>query len=81
MPVWNFSLTGEDIGKLERLQKIALHIILAEDYVSYNSALKTLGLEKLSERRRKLCLTFGEKALKHSKFPVGSSLHLKSGQG
>ena len=68
VPVWNSSLTGEDICKLERLQKIALHIILAEDYISYNSALKTLGLEKLSERRRKLCLTFGKKAQKHPKF-------------
>ena len=34
VPVWNSSLTGEDVVKLERLQKIAFHIILGEDYRS-----------------------------------------------
>ena len=30
---------GEDVVKLERLQKIAFYIILGEDYRSYTSAL------------------------------------------
>jgi hypothetical protein len=68
VPVWNSSLTGEDVAKLERLQKIALHIILGEDYRSYTSALKTLGIEKLSLRRKKICLTFAKKSQKHKKF-------------
>ena len=78
VPVWNSSLTGDDIAKLERLQKTALHIILSEDYKSYNSALKTLGLEKLSERRRKICLTFAKKAQKHKKFSNWFKLNPKS---
>ena len=48
VPVWNSSLTGDEIISIERIQKSALHIILDEDYNSYNSALKTVGLTKLS---------------------------------
>ena len=68
VPVWNSSLTGEDIANLERLQKTALHIILSDQYTSYTSALKETGLDKLSDRRRKICLKFAKKAQKHSKF-------------
>ena len=68
VPVWNSSLTGEDIADIERLQKTALHIILGDDYKSYNSALNTLGLKKLSERRRRICLTFDKKAEKNTNF-------------
>ena len=63
VPVWNSSLTGEDIANIERLQK-TLHIILSEQYTSYTSALKKTGLEKLSDRRRKIARrTTGEKDL------------------
>ena len=65
VPVWNSSLTGEDTSHLERIQKTVLHIILGDQYRSYNSSLKFSGLQKLSERRRKICLTFAKKALKH----------------
>ena len=68
VPVWNSSLTGDDIASIERLQKTAFHIILGEQYKSYNSALKTLGLMKLSERRRRICSKFARKAQKHTKF-------------
>ena len=64
-PVWNSALTGVDIAKLERIQKTALHVILSHDYRSYSSALRALGLQKLSERRRQLCLNFAKKAEKH----------------
>ena len=57
-----------DIAKLERIQKTALHIILGENYRSYSSALKTLGVKKLSERRKQLCLKFAIQAEKHPKF-------------
>ena len=67
-PVWNSALTGVDIAKLERIQKTALHVILSHDYRSYSSALRALGLQKLSERRRQLCLNFAKKAEKHPKF-------------
>ena len=68
VPVWNSALTGQDISSLERIQKIALHIILADQYISYNVALKTMGLVKLSTRRRKICMKFANKAQKNSKF-------------
>ena len=68
VPVWNSALTGEEIVKIERIQKIACNIILGQNYESYTSALKTLGLEKLSVRRRKICTKFAKKALKHKKF-------------
>ena len=68
VPVWNSSLVGEEIARLERVQKIFLHISLGDQYHSYRSALKLTGLQKLSERRRKLCLSFAKKSLKHEKF-------------
>ena len=66
--MWNSDLTGEDVTALERVQKIVLHIILGEEYISYSSALKTTGLTKLSIRRRKLSLNFAKKAQKNPKF-------------
>ena len=73
VPVWNSSLTGEDIVSIERIQKTSLHIILGDVYRSYNSVLKNTGLEKLSDRRKKICLKFAKRARKHSKkFPAGS---------
>ena len=68
VPVWNSSLTGADISKLERIQKTVLHIVLGQAYTSYSQALKVTGTKKLSERRKKLCLSFGSKAQKHAKF-------------
>ena len=78
VPVWNSSLTGEDIVSLERIQKTALHIILGDAYKSYNSALKNTGLEKLSDRRKKICLKFAKRALKHTKFSRWFKLNTKT---
>ena len=61
--VWHSSLTGEDSAKLERIQKTVLSIILADQYLSYSSA-----LQKLSERRSKICLSFAKKSVKNKKF-------------
>ena len=68
VPVWNSSLTGDDVASLERIQKTALNIILGEQYESYTSSLKTAALMKLSTRRRKMCIKFAKRAQKHSKF-------------
>ena len=67
-PVWNPGLTGEDIINLERIQKTVFHIILGEEYKSYNYALKHLGFLKLSDRREKISITFAKKAQKNPKF-------------
>ena len=68
VPVWNASITGENVSQIERIQKTFLHITLGNRYQSYKSAIKLTGLQKLSDRRRKLCLTFAKKAQKHKKF-------------
>jgi hypothetical protein len=62
--VWHSSLkTGEQVD-LERVQKVALRVILKENYTSYSEALELTGLETLKARRKKLCLNFAKKCLK-----------------
>ena len=51
---WNPNLTKAQITQMERIQKYALAIILAEDYVSYNNALPVTGLCTLESRRKSL---------------------------
>ena len=67
-PVWHPSLTGLETAKIERIQKTALHIILGSKYNSYSSALKTLDVSKLTDRRKQLCLKFALKCEKSPKF-------------
>ena len=49
---------------IERVQKVALKIILGERYSSYSEALELTGLESLKSRRKKLCLNFAKKCPK-----------------
>ena len=67
-PVWSSAITMEDSRKLERIQKVACNIILGENYESYTAATKSLGLEKLNERRKRICMKFAKKSQKHIKF-------------
>ena len=67
-PVWNPGLTGEDIVNLERIQKTVFHIIMGEEYTSYNYSLTRMGSLKLSDRREKITNPFAKKALKNPKF-------------
>ena len=68
VPVWHSSLTGEDRLNIGRIQKSALHIILGDDYLSYNSALKVMKLETLFRRIQKLCTKFAKKCIVSDKF-------------
>ena len=72
--VWHSSITQKERIELERIQKVALRIILKQDYVDYNHALKTTGLETLNDRRQKLCLNFAKKCVRNEQtkkmFPV-----------
>ena len=61
--VWHSSITKQCENNLERVQKSALKVILGEKYVSYDNALKVLGLQSLKERREELCLKFAKKCL------------------
>ena len=67
-PVWTAGLTADESNQIERIQKCAFAIILAENYTSYQSALKKLNRTSLSSRRAELNLTFGKKCLKSDKY-------------
>ena len=56
--VWASSLTLEDDKKIERVQKIALRIMLKEAYLSYDYALRVTNLPTLRDRRLQLCSKF-----------------------
>ena len=63
--VWHYSLTIEDETNIERVQKVACFLILHQNYMNYEHALKTLNLTPLKARRERLCLNFAKKCVKH----------------
>ena len=65
--VWHSSITEEECRNIERIQKVALRIILQEDYLDYASALKLCGLDSLRDRRTKLSFSFAKKCLTSDK--------------
>ena len=77
--VWHSSLTIDNEMDLERVQKIALKIILKEKYQNYENALNILELDTLKDRREILCLAFAQKCLKNKKmkhfFPPNTKDH------
>ena len=77
--VWHSSLTAEDSGDLERVQKSAMRVILGEKYCEYKNALYILDLDTLQDRRKQLCLTFAQKCLRNKKtqqmFPLNTNTH------
>ena len=77
--VWHSSLTVENEEDLERIQKVALKIMLKNHYKNYQSALNMLDLQTLKERRTQLCLVFARKCLKNPKmkmlFPPNNRTH------
>ena len=74
--VWNSSITLEECLEIERVQKVALRLIMRENYVSYANALCITGLPTLKERRDHLCTKFAENCAKSEKsshmFPLNS---------
>ena len=77
--VWHSSLTQQNAEDLERVQKNAFRIILKNEYQTYEKALMKLEMEKLCDRREKLCLNFAQKCVKNSRtthmFPQNTKLH------
>ena len=66
MPAWHSGLTRKQAADIERVQRIAVSIILSDcktgkNDFSYDMALVVLELEPLEERRQKLCLSFAKK--------------------
>ena len=69
VPAWHSGLTIKQSADIERVQRVAVNIILSDcntGYcnLSYDMALVTLGLDRLETRRESLCHTFAKKTLK-----------------
>ena len=69
VPAWHSGLTLRQVTDIERVQKVAVSVILSDcktgktEY-SYDMALALLDIEPLDFRRDKLCLKFSKKTLK-----------------
>ena len=78
--VWHSGLTELNKSDLERVQKVALKIILKDKYINYENALMVLDLESLEQRRNELALTFAKKCLSNSRmkhlFKPNKSTHI-----
>ena len=74
-PAWHPTLTKADSSILERVQKLALNIILGSRYTWYESAPDIFELDTLEERRGELCLNFAWKSAAH---PIHSKWFLKT---
>ena len=64
VPVWNGSLTRKDSEKIEMVQKSVLKLLMKHNYTSYTEACKKFNIEKLFNRRLKLCIKFSQKEFK-----------------
>ena len=77
--VWHSSLSQKNRRDLERVQKVAIKVILGKKYTSYKAGLKTLRLENLNDRRERLCLSFARKSIQNEKarklFPKNITKH------
>ena len=59
--VWNSGLTKGQVYQLEKIQKVALYIILEDKKMSYSEACDTFQLKILADRRTDLCTNFALK--------------------
>ena len=64
VPVWHSGLTIQQSRDIERVQKLAMKIILQGAYKNYQLACDTFSTQTLQERRVKLCKKFSLKNLK-----------------
>ena len=59
--VWNSGLTKSQVNDLEKIQKVALTIILGGKYLKYEESCEYFNISKLSSRRADLCAKFAVK--------------------
>ena len=64
VPIWNSGLTKKQVQDIERIQKVALKIILAEKYENYLNAYKIFNLETMVTRRLQLSTNFAVRLFK-----------------
>ena len=62
--VWFSSITDDESEDIERVQKNACRLILKGEYSDYKSALETLKLDNMKERRVYLAKRFAKKCTK-----------------
>ena len=62
--IWNSGLTKGQVADLEKIQKIALKIILNDQYISYDVACTLMNVLPLEHRRTDLCTSFPIKLYK-----------------
>ena len=67
-PYWTPLLTKNEVRRLERIQRTALHVIMGDSYTNYKETLTILGLESLEDRRNSLMVRFVIKTLQTNKF-------------
>ena len=64
VPYWAPMITKNESQILERILKTALHIILQDEYISFQNALKITHMKSLSDRQREYILKFRKYAEK-----------------
>ena len=67
-PYWTPMLTKNEVRRLERIQRTALHVIMGDSYTNYKETLTILGLKSLEDRRNNLMVRFVSKTLQTNKF-------------
>ena len=65
--VWHPAITKGEQRDIERTQKVALRVILGQNYISYENSLQLTGLDTLTSRRKKISLNFAKKCVKNEK--------------
>ena len=65
--IWNSGLTHAQINEIEKIQKVALKIILDENYITYEVACTLMNTQPLKHRRTELCIKYSIKLFKSSK--------------
>ena len=81
VPVWHSGLTVKQSRDIERIQKIALYVILGDNFINYDVACTIMNIEPLSVRREQLCLTFAQKNFKQDNSlltPISSQVNTRS---
>ena len=77
--LWHSSLTEKNRNNIERVQKVAVRVILGRNYKNYKNGLNQLRMEKLNTRREFSCLKFAKNCLNNEKvkdiFPKSIKIH------
>ena len=79
VPVWHSGLTLKLSADIERVQRIAIRIILDRNDLSYDQSCKQLGLKRLNLRRTELCERFARKTAEKSRHKDLFQLKKKTG--